>query len=169
VTNLLEMTRLQAGALVLRREAHSLEELIGSAIASARAQLRGRAVETSVAPALPLVPMDEMLMRQVLVNLLDNAAKHSPEGAAIAITARLADREVVLEVLDRGPGFAPGEELRAFEKFYRGVAGTAGIGLGLTIARELVLAHGGTIAAANREGGGARVRLTLPLAARDGS
>jgi two-component system sensor histidine kinase KdpD len=163
VANLLDMTRLQAGALPLHKEWHSVEELVGNAIAAARSSLRGHAVATNIAAALPLVAVDEVLIRQVLVNLLDNAAKYAPPGSPLTIAADVADDHLAVEVLDSGPGFPAGDEERVFDKFYRGRTGGSGIGLGLTIARGLVTAHGGTIAAGNRRDGGARVRFTLPL------
>ena len=163
VGNLLDMARLQAGTLPLRRELHSIEELVGSAIAAARSQLRGHPVATQLDANLPLVPIDETLIRQVLLNLLDNAAKYSPANARIVVAASATGSQVVIDVQDQGPGFPPGEEQRVFEKFYRASAEVPGIGLGLTIAEGLVAAHGGTIEARNRPEGGASVRFTLPL------
>ena len=157
------MTRLQAGALKLKLEPHSLEELFGNAIAASRSQLRGHRVQTHLESDLPLVPIDEVLIRQVLVNLLDNAAKYSPPGAAIVLAARSSATHVFVEVHDQGQGFPPGEEQRVFEKFYRANQSEPGIGLGLTIARGLVEAHGGTIEVYNRPEGGATVRFTLPI------
>ncbi len=113
------------------------------------------------------MPLDPLLVEQVLINLLDNAIKYTPEGSPIEISASVEDGAVRVTVADRGPGFAPGEEARIFEKFYRGQdAGTrSGAGLGLAIARGIVEAHGGRITAEPRPGGGALFRFTLPLAA----
>ena len=110
------------------------------------------------------MPVDPVLFEQVFVNLLDNAVKYTPAASPVEISARASDNELEIEVADRGPGIAPGEEERIFEKFHRGAhAGGGGVGLGLPICRGIVQAHGGTIVAANREGGGAEFRIRLPL------
>jgi two-component system, OmpR family, sensor histidine kinase KdpD len=113
------------------------------------------------------VPLDPLLIEQVLINLLDNALKYTPGDTPIEISASVDDHTAHVAVADRGPGFAPGEEARVFDKFYRGQeAGTrTGAGLGLAIARGIVEAHGGRITAETRPGGGAAFRFTLPLAA----
>jgi two-component system sensor histidine kinase KdpD len=99
------------------------------------------------------------------VNLLDNALKYTPAGSPIEIAAEAGRGVVTVEVADRGPGFAPGDDERVFEKFYRGreKAGRSGVGLGLAICRAIVEAHGGRIWAENRPGGGAVIRFTLPV------
>jgi two-component system sensor histidine kinase KdpD len=120
-------------------------------------------VHVSLPLDLPLVHIDALLLEQVFINLLDNAARYSPPGSAIEVAASVVGLKVVIEISDRGPGFAPGEEARAFDKFYRGrSAGVRGVGLGLAICRAIVQAHGGTITAENRPGGGATIRFTLP-------
>ena len=104
-------------------------------------------------------------MGQLLVNLLENANKYTPESTPIEMTAETDGDAVVLEIRDRGPGFAEGDERRIFEKFYRrSVTGVRGVGLGLPICRAIVEAHRGTIEAFNRTGGGAVFRIRLPLA-----
>jgi two-component system sensor histidine kinase KdpD len=164
VANLLDMTRLEAGAMQPRREWHSLEEIVGAALARLGSRLGARPVTVRLPPDLPLVPVDDVLMEQVLVNLLDNAVKYTPSGAPIDIEGAAGDGVVRLAVADRGPGLPPGDERRVFEKFYRGQPGTArGVGLGLTICRGIVEAHGGSIAAENRPGGGLVFRIALPL------
>ncbi len=165
VANLLDMTRLEAGALKLHKEWQPLEEVIGAAIARLRRQLEGRPIAARLPADLPLAPMDELLMQQVLVNLLENAAKYTPAGSPIEITARAEDDRLVVEVADRGPGLPPADLERVFDKFFRGsgVSGRPGAGLGLTICRGIVELHGGKIAAENRSGGGAVFRFTLPL------
>jgi two-component system sensor histidine kinase KdpD len=112
-----------------------------------------------------MAPFDALLIEQVLVNLLENAAKHTPVGTPIAIAARPGEGEVVVEVADRGHGLAPGEQERVFEKFHRGHAErpTPGVGLGLTICHAILTAHGGRIWADNRQDGGAVFRFALPL------
>jgi two-component system, OmpR family, sensor histidine kinase KdpD len=122
-------------------------------------------VTVRLAPNLPLIPLDDVLIEQVLFNLIENAAKYSPDGASIEIVAALEDATVRVEVLDRGAGVTAGEEGRVFEKFYRAneTAAADGLGLGLTIARGIVEAHGGRMAAENRPGTGARFWFSLPL------
>jgi two-component system sensor histidine kinase KdpD len=112
---------------------------------------------------LPLVHLDAVLIEQVLVNLLDNAVKYTPTENPIDISASQENGTVRVEVADRGPGFPPGDEQRVFAKFYRGHnASIRGVGLGLTICRAIVEAHGGKIWAEGRQGGGALIRFTLP-------
>jgi two-component system sensor histidine kinase KdpD len=163
VNNLLDMMRLEAGAVTVKKEWHVLEEVIGAALAHMEKRLRNRVVEVHLPPDLPLVHLDAMLIEQVLVNLLDNAVKYTPAQSPIDISASQEDESVRVDLADRGPGFPPGDEQRAFEKFYRGhTASIRGVGLGLTICRAIVEAHGGKIWAEGRQGGGALVRLTLP-------
>jgi two-component system sensor histidine kinase KdpD len=147
----------------LRREWFPLEELVGGALARLTTALGNRPVTTRLALDLPPVPVDGLLVEQALINLVDNAAKHTPPGEPIEIGAWRDDGAVTVEVADRGPGLAPGEERRVFDKFYRrrGVGG--GIGLGLTVCRGIVESHGGRVWAENRPDGGARFRFTLPL------
>jgi len=163
VNGLLEMTRLESGAVTIKAEPQALDGVVGAALQRLDTLLRDRVVQVSLPADLPLVPIDALLMEQVFLNLLDNAARYSPPGSPIDIAASAAGLKVVVEVSDRGPGFASGDETRAFEKFYRGrTAGTRGVGLGLAICRAIVQAHGGTIVAENRPGGGAIIRFTLP-------
>jgi two-component system sensor histidine kinase KdpD len=162
VGNLLDMTRLEAGDLKVKKEWTPLEEILGTALHRLERALHGRAVDVDFPPDLPLVAVDGLLVGQVFVNLLENAAKHTPEATPIEVRARRHGEEVVVEVLDRGPGLPAGAEERVFEKFYR-ASSAVGTGLGLAIARGVVMAHGGRIEAAPREGGGATFRFTLPL------
>jgi two-component system sensor histidine kinase KdpD len=163
VTNLLAMTRV-AGGLEPRKEWVPLEEIVGSALERLGPRLEGREVRSRIARDLPLVPADPVLIEQVLVNLLENAGRHTPPGTAIDIAASRDGDRVKVEVLDRGPGLPAGDESRVFEKFFRGAGAPAGgSGLGLTICRGIVAAHGGTVEAANRPEGGASFRFTLPI------
>ena len=140
---------------------------MGAALHRLGPRLRGREVTARVPPDLPLVAMDPVLIEQVLINLLDNALKYTPEGSPIEISASREADGVVVDVADRGPGLAPGDEQRVFEKFYRSPTVPApGSGLGLSICRGIMQAHGGRIVAANRPGGGAVFRFTLPAKER---
>jgi two-component system sensor histidine kinase KdpD len=163
VQNLLDMTRIQSGAIELKRDWLPLDEVIGVALSRVERALEGRAVSVELGPDLPLVSVDPLLVEQALVNLLENAAKHTPTGTPVDVHAHVEDGAVVIEVGDRGPGLAPGDESRIFEKFQRGTrGGEPGAGLGLAICRGIVTAHGGRIYAENRPGGGALFRIVLP-------
>jgi two-component system sensor histidine kinase KdpD len=166
VANLLDMTRLASGALEVKREWVPVEELVGGALTRLEDELAGREVVTSVAAGLPLLSVDPVLFEQVLVNLIDNAIKHTPPGTPIEIGARGSASGVAVEVADRGPGIPKESEELIFEKFRRGSDARArGSGLGLAICRGIVEAHGGTIRATGRTGGGAIFTVFLP--ARD--
>jgi two-component system, OmpR family, sensor histidine kinase KdpD len=165
VGNLLDMTRLEAGALRLRKESCDVQDLVGCALAALEKRLGGRNVEVRLPSNLPPVRMDLALMTQVLVNLLDNALKHSPPQGAIELSARLGNGNLALEISDRGPGVPEADLKRIFDKFYRIPVpeGAGGTGLGLAICKGIVEAHGGKIRAENRAGGGLRAIVTLPL------
>lgn len=164
VQNLLEMTRLESGALDLRRDWHPLEEVVGAALGRLARGLGNRRVTVSIPRDLPLVAIDDVLVEQVLVNLLDNAVKYTPADSAIRIMATATDRNITVEVADRGPGLPLGQEDRVFEKFHRAAAdGRRGAGLGLAICRGIVQAHGGRIWAHNLPEGGVAFLFTLPL------
>ena len=142
-----------------------MQDLVGSALAQLGGRLEGHPVSVQVPEGLPLVPLDFVLMVQVLYNLLDNALKYSPAGAPIEVRAREAGSQLELAVADRGAGI-PGADLAyVFDKFYRvqhrGAA--SGTGLGLSICKGIVEAHGGAIRADNRDGGGTIITLWLPL------
>jgi two-component system sensor histidine kinase KdpD len=168
--NLLEMTRLESGAVRVRKAWESLEELVGAAVGRLAEDESGdlpdnHPLTINLPAALPLVPLDAVLIEQVLVNLLDNAVKHTPSGTPITLRAREEGGSVLVEVMDGGKGLAPGDETRVFEKFYRGGTDSArgNVGLGLAICRGMIEAHGGRIWAENAPGGGAAFRFTLPL------
>jgi two-component system, OmpR family, sensor histidine kinase KdpD len=163
--NLLDMGRLHAPGVALKREWQPLEEVVGAALGQADRELQGRTIEVALPDDLPLVPIDEVLVERVLVNLLENVARHTPPGSGLEIRASRGDGEVTVEVLDRGPGLPPGEAAHVFEKFFRGSAQpqSPGIGLGLAVARSIVEAHGGRIWAENRPDGGCAFRFTLPV------
>jgi len=167
VGNLLDMTRLEAGTLRVSREPGDIAEVVGAALEHQSRQLRGREVEIDIPDDLPPAPMSEVLITQVLANLLDNAVKYSPDATPVRVSARVEGSHLAVEVADRGVGIALADRSRVFDKFYRtersGSAG--GTGLGLAISKGIVEAHGGTIEALKRPGGGTILRFTLPLAA----
>jgi two-component system, OmpR family, sensor histidine kinase KdpD len=163
VDNLLRIAALESGAVVPRMQAVPLEEVLGSSLARLEQQLAGRPVRLDIPRDLPPVFMDEVLMEQVFINLLENAAKYTPAGTEIAIAVAARPGEVVIDVTDNGPGLPPGDPEKLFERFQRGDrAGPQGYGLGLAICRAVVKAHGGTITAADNPPSGARFSLTLP-------
>lgn len=166
VNNLLDMARLQAGAVALRHDWQSLEELAGSAIRAIEGALARHVVRVDLPPDLPLLYGDAVLLERVLVNLLENAAKYTPAGTTIRITAARDGDTIAVEVSDDGPGLPAGDPEDLFRKFTRGEAesSTPGVGLGLAICRAIVRAHGGDIGAANRPppAHGAVFRWTLP-------
>jgi two-component system sensor histidine kinase KdpD len=165
VGNLLDMTRLEAGAVKVKREPVEVADLVGTALEQLRGRVDERPVEVDLPPDLPLVPGDFVLLAQVLANLLDNALKYSPPQAPIEVRARAAGPAVEIEVADHGPGIPPVDLGHIFDKFYRVQrrGNVSGTGLGLAICKGLVEAHGGRVQAANRPEGGARVWITLPL------
>ncbi|HSI56240.1 MAG TPA: two-component system sensor histidine kinase KdpD [Ideonella sp.] len=166
VSNLLDMARLQAGAVTLRRDWQSLEELAGSALRSVQPALDRHPVRVELPPELPLLYGDAVLLERVLANLFENAAKYTPAGTAITLGARHEGAWMVVEVGDEGPGLPPGEHGDLFRKFSRGEkeSSTPGVGLGLAICRAIVQAHGGEVSAHNRPPPqhGAVLRWTLP-------
>jgi two-component system, OmpR family, sensor histidine kinase KdpD len=162
---LLDMARLQNGAVQLRSEWQSAQEVVGAAIRAARHALAGRAVQTEVPADLPLVEFDAALMERVLVNLLENAAKYG--APPIVVSASVTFDALVIAVRDHGAGLPAalrGHEAKLFEKFTRGETESAkpGIGLGLAICKAIVDAHGGRLQASNVESGGAKFEVTLP-------
>jgi two-component system sensor histidine kinase KdpD len=163
VENLLQMTRLESGALELQREWLPVDEVVGGALSRMEPALQGRPVDTAMPEESALVAVDGLLLEQALVNLVDNAVRNSPAGSPIEVrVAGVGGPQLEIAVADRGTGVEPGEEDLIFQKFYRGRKGT-GTGLGLAICRAVAETHGGTIAARNRPGGGLEVTLRLPL------
>ncbi|MFM2415332.1 MAG: hypothetical protein RL385_55 [Pseudomonadota bacterium] len=163
VTNLLDMTRLETGGIAPKREWVPADELVGAALSRLEALLARRKVDVTLAPDLPMIWADPVLMQQVLLNLLENAAKYTPPESPLDIAVRAEGGLILLDIADRGPGVPEGSEERIFEKFYRGShAGKPGVGLGLAIARGIIAAHGGTLRALPRPGGGALFRIALP-------
>jgi two-component system sensor histidine kinase KdpD len=167
IENVLRMTQLQSGAIAPKKQWQPLEEVVGSALGRLGKALADRPVATRIPPNLPLLNFDGVLIEQVLINLIDNATRYTPPGTPVDILASVEGEHAVVEVADRGPGLAPGEERHIFNKFVRGAAGTIqgrrGAGLGLAICRAIVEIHGGRIGAENRPGGGARFVFTMPI------
>jgi two-component system sensor histidine kinase KdpD len=164
VANLLEMTRLESGGMTVRRDWVPIDEVVSSALARLDAKLEGRTVHVDLIDAPKLISVDPLLIEQVVLNLVENATKYTPENSTIDIDSHVHDGELELTVADRGPGIPAGDECRVFEKFHRGAhVGIGGVGLGLPICRGIVEAHGGTITVTNRAGGGAAFRVRLPL------
>ncbi|MBI5303527.1 MAG: sensor histidine kinase KdpD [Chloroflexi bacterium] len=189
VGNLLDMTRIEAGAIRLKKEPCDVQDLIGSTLDRLGNRIAERSVNVDIPPDLPLVPMDFALIVQVLVNLLDNALKYSFADTPIEIAARVQGAALQIQVKDRGIGIPRENLTRVFDKFFRVERAenprrlvpiatrkfdksfrvhrpdkAAGTGLGLSICKGIVEAHGGAIRAENRDGGGTIIAVTLPLA-----
>jgi two-component system sensor histidine kinase KdpD len=165
VTNLLDMARIESGAVRLNLQWQSIEETVGSALRAGRKLLAGHHVATRLPAGLPLVRYDAVLIERVLVNLLENAAKYTPAGSTVTLSARTGAHDLEVTLADDGPGLPAGQEEAIFEKFTRGERESArpGVGLGLAICRAIVEAHGGKIVARRAEEGGAAFVFTLPL------
>jgi two-component system, OmpR family, sensor histidine kinase KdpD len=165
VANLLDMVRVEAGGLTVRKAWQPLEEVLGVVLLRLEDRLGAYPVDTRLSDDLPLVPVDELLLEQVFINLLENASKHTPPGTQITISAWADSPDVVVEVADGGPGVPPDAAEAIFRKFYRtqDASHSGGAGLGLAICRGIIVAHGGRIWMESRPGGGAAFRFTLPL------
>lgn len=169
VGNLLDMTRLESGAMHVKRDACDLQDLVGSSLEEVGSRLGDRSIIVDVPDTLPLVSMDFVLIQRVLVNVIDNGLKYSPKESPIEIRAQMAGAFVEITVADRGVGIPPEDLSRIFDKFYRvqrpdNVSGT---GLGLAIGKGIVDAHGGFISAENRPGGGTIITIALPVEAKE--
>lgn len=164
VANLLDMARIESGAVRLNRQWQALEETVGSALRPLRQALGARSIRTRIPADLPLLHFDAVLLERVLSNLLENAAKYTPPGSTITIAASVREDRVEVGVSDDGPGLPPGREEALFEKFARGQQESAmpGVGLGLAICRAIVEAHGGRITAGQAPEGGAMITFSLP-------
>jgi two-component system sensor histidine kinase KdpD len=165
ISNLLDITRLEAGALKIKKEPYDVQDLVGSCLASLEPRLKEKVVRINIPPNLPLVPMDSVLLAEVLNNLVDNALKYSPTEGAIEISARTQENWLQMEVADQGRGIPEEHLTQVFNKFFRisHNEATRGTGLGLAISKGIIEAHGGRIWAANRPEGGLRVTFSLPL------
>jgi two-component system sensor histidine kinase KdpD len=162
VHNLLDMTSLEARATRARKEWLPLEEVVGVALNCLEESLQSRAVKVRIPADASRAPFDASLVEQVLINLVENAIKYTPQETGIEISARRIDEGVEIEVADSGPGIPPGKEEVIFDKFQRVATGGGGMGIGLTICRGIVMAHGGRIWCENKASGGASFRFVLP-------
>jgi len=170
VTNLLDLARLQSAGIRLNKEWHSLDEIVGSALARLGPALSKRQVRTDLPRDLPLLEVDASLIERVLVNLLDNALKYTPPDAKILIGAKAVGNSMYCFVEDNGPGLPPGDPERFFEPFVRGQTESAisGVGLGLALCRSIIAAHGGTIRAEAIRPSGTRFEIRIPLGSPPG-
>jgi two-component system sensor histidine kinase KdpD len=164
IKNVLDMTRLESGAITVNKEWQPLEEIVGVVLNRLGDRLKDHPVTVKLPNNMPLIPFDGLLIEQVLVNLFDNAIKYTPKGTPLELSASESFYIVTVELADRGPGIPPGEEEHIFEKFVRGRGMGGGVGLGLAICRTIITAHGGKIWAENRPDGGAVFRFTLSSA-----
>jgi two-component system sensor histidine kinase KdpD len=165
VTNLLEMARIESGEVNLDLQWRPFEEVVGTATNAAQQMLKDHSLSVHIPRDLPLIRFDAVLIERVLANLLENAAKYTPRGSRVSLSAEVIGNMLSVSVSDNGPGLPPGREEAVFQKFTRGEreSATPGVGLGLAICRAIVEAHHGHIVAANRPEGGARFTFTLPL------
>jgi len=167
IANLLDMTKLESGAIVPNSTLHDLSEIVGSALRRAGKILAQHKIQLELATDLPMLDLDAVLFEQALFNLLDNAAKYSPNGTTISVLGWRDQKSVCLQILDEGEGIPPAELESVFDKFYRAQKGDhvrPGTGLGLAISRGFVEAMHGTIAAANRtDRSGAMLTIRLPI------
>jgi two-component system sensor histidine kinase KdpD len=164
VSNVLDLMRFESGQVVLRRDWETLDDLVGTALQRVAARLSGHSVELRLAADLPPVYVDATLIVQMFANLFDNAAKYTPAGTHVWVSAALDGPFVRVVVEDDGPGLPAGDPARLFDKFQRGngEGAVVGVGLGLAICQAIARAHGGEIEARRRAGGGARFEVTLP-------
>ena len=165
VNNLLEMTKLESGAIQPKKDLVHINEIIGSSLGRVEKQIGKRKIEIQAPQDLPAVPMDSLLMEQVLVNLLDNAFKYTPSDSPVELSAEADDQWLTVKISDRGPGLSEEDLGHVFDKFYRGknqrIQG--GTGLGLAVCKGILDIHGGTLSAFNRDGGGAVFIFSLPI------
>jgi two-component system sensor histidine kinase KdpD len=164
VQNLLDMTRLESGLLHIRRDWCDIADLVGTSLRKAEDLLHNHRVRVAISDSLPLIQADQGLLEQTLINLLRNAVLHGRGATEVSVDAYTEGNDCVIAVSDNGPGIPPGDVDRVFQKFYRSKDSSGGgIGLGLSIARGIVTAHGGTITCSNRAEGGAQFTIRIPL------
>ncbi|RUZ16301.1 ATP-binding protein, partial [Mesorhizobium sp. M7A.F.Ca.CA.001.09.1.1] len=166
IANLLDMTKIESGAMEPNYAFHYVGDIVGSALQRARKIIGEHKIETDIPRDLPMLKVDPVLFEQALFNLLDNAAKYAPAGSTIRVQGWTDNGSVLLQIMDEGPGIPPGDLERIFDTFYRVRKRDqirAGTGLGLSICRGFIEAMGGTITAANRtDGSGAVFTIKMP-------
>ncbi|HKO47229.1 MAG TPA: ATP-binding protein [Polyangiaceae bacterium] len=168
IHNLLSVTRLESATVELRRTPESVDDIVLSAVERFNDRPRKSPIVSEIAADLPLISAEPVLLEQVLVNLLENATRYGGSDPAIAVYARATEGSVLVQVEDNGPGIAEHEREKVFEKFYRGEhapKSDGGVGLGLTICRSIIRAHGGKIGVREGTSGGTLVEFTVPFAA----
>ena len=165
VNNLLDMARLNAGKVVLRREWQPLEEVVGASIKLLGTTLDQHKIKVDLPRDLPLLNFDAVLIERVLCNLLENASKYAPPNTDIRLTARVQEQEMLISISDQGKGFPTENREHLFDMFVRGESETehSGTGLGLAICKAIIESHDGRIVASNQRSGGACIYFTLPL------
>ena len=166
VENVLSLTRLESQRVQLEKQPEAVEEIIAEALLRVKRRIGNRPISVSIPDKIFMVPMDGTMIEQVLINLLDNAIKHTPEDTPIHISVSQDKAQAVFEVRDNGPGLSEDALANVFKRFYSKQVcgqGRKGAGLGLSICQSIVKAHGGTISAGNAPEGGAVFRFTLPL------
>lgn len=166
VNNVLQIIRLEYGSIRIAKKHHQVEDIIGSAFNKLEQLLDSKPVAMKVPQPMPMVPLDSILIEQVLTNLIENAVKFTPKTSPIEITVQHNKKTLTVNVADYGPGIQNNDTARIFDKFYRGQkpeTSGSGIGLGLAICKSIIQAHGGSIWAYNREEGGAIFSFTLPM------
>jgi two-component system sensor histidine kinase KdpD len=171
LTNVLELMQMEFGSGALRTDWHSIDDLVALALRTNEARLSQWRIALNLPADLPLILVEATLIVQILSNLLENAAKYTPPGTTITISAAVREKNILLVVADDGPGLPPGDPERLFEKFQRGrsESNIVGVGLGLAICRAAARLHGGDIQALANVGGGARFEITLPMETRVGA
>ncbi len=165
INNLLQITQLEEGKVSLHNNLYAIDEIIQSTLNRLEKKLKNRECIQKIAPNLPLVAFDKVLMEQVFVNLIENAILYTPPDTPIEISAVYEGDHVLFSIADRGPGLLMTDIKKIFEKFYRGEKPTkkSGAGLGLSVCQSIIKAHGGKIWAENRVDGGAIFYFTLPI------
>ncbi|MCQ8127205.1 ATP-binding protein [Methylomonas rivi] len=165
INNLLDMARLDAGKIDLNKQWYPVEEIIGSVLTRQHKYLQTRSVKVLMPSGIPMLYVDAVMIEQVLINLVENAIRYTPQNSGLEITVDISMQTARISVADHGKGIPEGLEEKLFEKFYqtRNEAAQSGVGLGLAICRAIVEAHGGHISASNRREGGAIFEMVLPL------
>lgn len=163
IGNVLNLTRIESGAITVHKEWQPLEEIIGVVLNRFSERFKERPLELNIPPDLPFVPFDALLIEQVLSNLLENALRHTPIGTPVEIAVIPKKSAITIEIADRGPGIPAGEEEAIFGKFTRSTNTRMGAGIGLSICRAIIEAHGGRIWAENRADGGAAFKFVIPI------